>query len=53
MTPEEAADMEREVPGLTATPTGTRDEAVINALPRHAEAMRAFRRDEGEKGINL
>ena len=45
--------MEREVPGLTATPTGTRDEAVINALPRHAEAMRAFRRDEGEKGINL
>ncbi|ATW03773.1 hypothetical protein CHN51_09685 [Sphingorhabdus sp. YGSMI21] len=53
MTPEEAAEMEREVPGLTATPTGTRDEAVINALPCNAEAMREFRRDEGEKGKNL
>jgi len=53
MTPEEAAEMQREVPGLTATPTGTRDEAVINALPCHADAMRAFQRDEGEKGKNL
>ncbi|MEH6663182.1 MAG: hypothetical protein V7679_16160, partial [Parasphingorhabdus sp.] len=53
MTPEEAAEMQREVPGLTTTPTGTRDEAVINALPCHAEAMREFRRDEGEKGKNL
>ena len=32
MTPEEAADMEREVPGLTATPTGTRNEAVVTTL---------------------
>ena len=53
MTPEEAAEMQREVPGLTATPTGTRDEAVINALPCHADAMRALQRDEGEKGKNL
>ncbi|CAO1654872.1 hypothetical protein [Parasphingorhabdus sp. NYA22] len=53
MTPEEAAEMQREVPGLTTTPTGTRDEAVINALPCHADAMHAFRRDEGEKGKNL
>jgi hypothetical protein len=53
MTQEEAAEMEREEPGLTATPTGTRDEAVINALPCNAEAMREFRRDEGEKGKNL
>jgi len=53
MTPEEAAEMQREIPGLTATPTGTRDETVINALPCHADAMRAFQRDEGEKGKNL
>ncbi|AMO72699.1 hypothetical protein [Sphingorhabdus sp. M41] len=53
MTQEEAAEMQREVPGLTATPTGTRDEAVINALPCNAEAMRAFRRDEGKQGKNL
>jgi len=53
MTPEKAAEMQREVPGLTTTPTGTRDEAVINALPCHAEAMHAFRRDGGEKGKNL
>ena len=53
MTPEEAAEMQREVPGLTATPTGTRDEAVINAMPCHAEMMLAFRRDEAEKGKNL
>ena len=32
MTAEEAADMEREVPGLTATPTGTRNEAVVTTL---------------------
>lgn len=53
MTQEEAAEMEREVPGLTATPTGTRDEAVINALPCQAEAMQEFRRDMAEKGMNL
>ena len=53
MTPEEAAEMQREVPGLTTTPTGTRDEAVINSLPCHADAMRAFQRDEAEKGMNL
>ncbi len=53
MTPEEAAEMQREVPGLTTTPTGTRDEAAINALPCHADAMHAFQRDEGEKGKNL
>ena len=53
MTQEEATEMQREVPGLTTTPTGTRDEAVINSLPCHADAMRAFQRDEGEKGKNL
>ncbi len=53
MSPEEAAEWEREAPGLTATPAGTRDEAAINALPCHAEAMLAYRRDEAEKGIYL
>ncbi len=53
MSPEEAAEMERDFPGLNATPTGTRDEAVINAMPCHAEAMREFWRDEAEKGIHL
>ena len=32
LTPEEAAEMEGEVPGLTATPTGTRSDAVITSL---------------------
>jgi len=32
LTPEEAADLEGEVPGLTATPTGTRSDAVITSL---------------------
>ncbi|WP_373492017.1 hypothetical protein, partial [Parasphingorhabdus sp.] len=37
MTPEEAADMEGDVPGLTATSTGTSDDAMINALVTPAE----------------
>ncbi|MDM8010174.1 MAG: hypothetical protein QUV08_04340 [Parasphingorhabdus sp.] len=32
LTPEEAAEMEGEVPGLTATPTGTRSDAIITSL---------------------
>ncbi|PHR14239.1 MAG: hypothetical protein COA41_17645 [Sphingopyxis sp.] len=32
MTPEEAAEMERDVPGLTAIPTGTRNDRVVSAL---------------------
>ena len=32
MTPEEAAEMESDVPGLTAIPTGTRNDRVVSAL---------------------
>ncbi|WP_417618555.1 hypothetical protein [Parasphingorhabdus sp.] len=53
MTPEEAAEMERDYPGLTTTATGIRDEAQINAMPCQAEAMLAYRRDKAEKGIHL
>jgi len=37
LTPEEAAEMEGEVPGLTATPTGTRSDAVITS--RHFDEL--------------
>ena len=53
MTPEEAAEMEREVPGLTTEPTGTADEALINTLVFHAQAVAECPLDEGEKGMNL
>jgi hypothetical protein len=53
MTPEEAADMERDVPGLTATPTGTADDAVISRIVHQAQALAAFGLDEAEEGINL
>ena len=53
MTPEEAADMEREVPGLTATPTGTRDEAVINALAFEAAALAVCPLPAAEQERNL
>ncbi len=56
LTPEEAADMEREVPGLTAQATGITDDATINALAFHAQAMAESGLDEAdgvENGINL
>ena len=53
MTPEEAADMERDVPGLTATPAGTADDAVISRIVHQAQALAAFGLDEAEQGINL
>ncbi|WP_417611271.1 hypothetical protein [Parasphingorhabdus sp.] len=40
MTPEEAAEMERDVPGLTAIPTGTRNDTVASAL-HYEELARA------------
>jgi len=53
MTPEEAAEMTRDVPGLTATPTGTSDDAVITALVFEAEAEAQFQRDAAEEEMNL
>ena len=56
MPPEEAATLEREVPGLTIKPTGTRDDAVINALTFHRDALAECGADEGhgeEEGMNL
>ena len=53
MTPEEAAEMERDVPGLTTEPTGTADDAVINALVFHAQAVAECPADREEKGKNL
>ncbi len=53
MTPEEAAEMIRDVPGLTATPTGTTDDAVITALVFEAAAQAEFRRDAAEEEIFL
>ena len=40
MTPEEAAEMERDVPGLIAIPTGTRSNALATAL--HIEELARF-----------
>ena len=40
MTPEEAAEMERDVPGLIAIPTGTRSNALASAL--HIEELARF-----------
>ncbi len=37
MSAEEAAEMERDVPGLTATPTGTSDDAMITAIVDRTE----------------
>ena len=53
MTPEEAVEMQREVPGLTTEPTGTADDAVISIMAHHAEALVEFGLEEGEKGKNL
>ncbi len=53
MSPEEAAEMERDVPGLTTKATGTADGAVINALVFHAQAVAEFRLGDAEKGKNL
>ena len=56
MPPEEAATLEREVPGLTIKPTGTHDDAVINALTFHRDALAECGADEGhgaEEGMNL
>ena len=49
MTPEEAAEMERDVPGLTARATGTASDAAISAIidPAELEALAA-----GEEGLN-
>jgi len=44
MTPEEAAAMERDVPGLTATATGTRSDAVVTTL--HYEELARAQADE-------
>jgi len=53
MTPEEAAEMERDVPGLTATPTGTSDDATICSMAFEAEAEAQFRRDLAEEEMIL
>lgn len=56
MSPEEAADMERDVPGLTATATGTAEEAMICIIAHRAEALVECGLDEWdevEKGKNL
>ncbi|ASK89759.1 hypothetical protein [Sphingorhabdus sp. SMR4y] len=53
MPPEEAAEIERDCPGVTATPTGIRREAEINALPWHLEATFEGGGDAAEKGIYL
>jgi hypothetical protein len=52
MTPEEAADMERDVPGLTARPAGTADDAVISRIMHQAQALAKFALDEAEQGKN-
>jgi hypothetical protein len=44
MSPEEAAEMEGEVPGLTATPTGTRSDAAVTAL--HFDELSRFEADQ-------
>ena len=53
MTPEEAAEMIRDVPGLTATPTGISDDATICSMAFEAEAEAEFRRDAADQGMNL
>jgi len=53
MTLEEAAEIERDCPGVTATPTGIRRDAEINALPWHLEATFEGGGDAAEKGIYL
>ena len=56
MSPEEAAEMEREVPGLTATPTGTSDDAMITAIVDRTElqlyATGQYGSRRGHAGMN-
>jgi hypothetical protein len=53
MSPEEAAEMERDVPGLVAKATGTADDAVITPLAIHAEAQAQFEVDRAAVRKNL
>ncbi|WP_321327281.1 hypothetical protein [uncultured Parasphingorhabdus sp.] len=53
MTPEEAAALERDCPGVTVTPTGIRSDAAVNALPWHREAPFEDGSDAAEQGIYL
>ena len=51
MTPEEAAEMERDVPGLIAIPTGTRSNALATAL--HIEELARFEVAEKRKANRI
>lgn len=53
MSPEEAAEMERDVPGLVAKATGTANDAVITPLAIHAEAQAQFEVDRAAVRKNL
>ena len=53
MTPEEAAEMARDVTGRTTEPTGTHDDAELNALAFQAQAVAESPTDREEKGTPL
>ena len=51
MSPEEAAEMQREFPGLAVTPTGTRSDAVVTGL--HFEELARFEAAEKRKADRI